>query len=93
MNDDTRLEIFKRDGWRCKVCGRPLYVAPHRQLAHKIKQSKYNLKKYGKDVIHHPLNMVSTCCLKCNAKVDLGVKEELIKELVDKIILDLTTEG
>lgn len=87
--DDTRLYCFKRDAWRCVHCGKYLYTAPQRQLAHKIKKSKYNLKKYGAEIIHHPMNMDSTCSLSCNAKSDLGVKDELIKHLVKKIREDL----
>lgn len=87
---ETRLKVFKKARFQCQVCGLPFYsdkATP--QLAHQIKQSKYNIKKYGKEVIHHPLNLKAVCSLSCNAKADLGVKEELIKKLVMKINIEL----
>lgn len=83
-----RLEIFKRDKFTCS-CGNPVTRFGQQQLGHRIKQSKYNLRKYGLEIIHHPFNVRSCCSLNCNARLDLGVKDELIKKLVEKIILDI----
>lgn len=66
----------------CKVCGK---YTSNGQLAHRIKKSKYNLKKYGKKIIHHRLNLVYVCDLDCNAKVDIGCNEELEKEIIKQI--------
>jgi hypothetical protein len=81
---ESRLEIFKRDKFKCH-CGNAITRYGTPQLGHRIKQSKCNLSKYGKEIIHHPLNMTSCCSIACNARVDLGFKEELIRELVEKI--------
>ena len=89
QQQENRLSIFKRDKFRCIVCGNPITRFGTPQLAHRIKQSKYNLRKYGERIIHHPLNTGSTCQLSCNAKLDLGVKDELINDLLKKIIADL----
>ena len=77
-----RLDIFQRDDWTCQVCGGPLSVP---QLAHRIGQRKMFLKMYGKEVIHHPLNLVSVCSLECNAKVDISNRPAEVTELVQEI--------
>ena len=57
------------------------------QLAHKIPATKGYLKRYGKEVIHHPLNLATVCSLKCNDAVLLDPKthpieaEELIRRI------------
>ena len=57
-------------GWICPVCKRNLNgdgaVA---QWAHRIPQSQ--VKVYGKDIIHHPLNGVVVCSLACNQAVSV----------------------
>jgi len=82
---ENRLDIFKRDAWTCKVCGNRLSRYGTPQLAHIIPQSKMYMKKYGKEVIHHRKNMVSTCCLKCNAAVSINGKDLLIEKKVAEI--------
>ena len=59
------------------------------QLAHRIKKSKANIKKYGKEIIHHPLNMKAVCGLECNAVFDLGHNEYAIEKLVSEIIREI----
>ena len=82
---ENRLEIFVRDKFKCH-CGNPITRYGTPQLGHIIPQKKMYIAKYGKEIIHHPLNMVSCCSLGCNAKVDLGFKEELIKQKVEEIV-------
>lgn len=72
-----RLDIFERDGFRC-VCGKSVYAYGTPQLAHRLPQRKHLIKKYGKDIIHHPVNLVSTCSLKCNASVSVSSKMAVI---------------
>jgi 5-methylcytosine-specific restriction endonuclease McrA len=82
---EIRLKIFKRDKFICQYCGKPIaYGQP--QVAHQIPQRKMYLKKYGKEIIHHPNNLKSVCSLKCNSHFDLGIKDELIKNKVQEII-------
>ena len=54
---DTKMLVFTRDGWRCRYCG----AGGHLQLAHRIPQTKANIAKYGKEIIHHPDNLETTC--------------------------------
>ena len=87
--DDTRLEVFARAGWKCEVCHVPLNLVSHPQLAHRIPQNTRNLVKYGKRIIHHHLNLAATCCLACNAKVDIRHHPKEIEALVSRIKHDL----
>ena len=86
-----RLEIFERDNFQC-VCGKSVYAYGTPQLGHVVPQRKHFLKRYGKEIIHHPMNLVSTCSLKCNASVSIGGKPLEIAELVEKIKQELQRE-
>lgn len=79
----TQEAIYHRCGWRCEVCGRTLLDGTP-QLGHKIPQSKMMVRKYGREVIHHPLNMAATCSLKCNAAVSIR-KPADVEDLVTEI--------
>ncbi len=57
--EDVKRQLYLKQRGRCATCGEPLGRVF--DLAHKIPQTKSNLKKYGKEVIHHPLNMACTC--------------------------------
>lgn len=65
---EQRLQLLIERGSRCEVCGNHLTIS-NLQIAHRIPQSKANLKKYGKKIIHHPLNLATVCSLKCNSAV------------------------
>jgi len=86
MTDREAFEVIEKirrkaddQGWICPVCNRNLYGAgTDPQWAHRIPQSKANIKKYGKDVIHHRLNGVVVCSLACNQAV--SVRNEPIWE-------------
>lgn len=68
---ETKEEVFERDEWTCQVCGKP--VTPNTaQLAHLIPQSKAMISKYGEKIIHHPSNMLTTCSLACNNRVQVN---------------------
>ena len=89
LSQEKRLQIFIKSGWVCEVCNGYLNRYNSAQLGHRINQNKVNLKKYGKEVIHHPLNLAPTCCLECNGKVSLYGKDRQIRELVQKIQSDI----
>ena len=81
-----RLNIFIKSGWVCGHCGGYLNRYSTAQLGHRINQSKVNIKKYGKSVIHNELNMVPVCSLRCNGAVAIGKsKTAEIERLVEEI--------
>ncbi len=76
----------------CPVCKKNMleeYCQP--QWAHRIPQTKMNLKKYGAEVIHHIKNRVLVCSLKCNSAVLLSPAthpieaEELVREIQEDL--------
>lgn len=77
-------QIFARDQWRCRVCGAPVTTTTA-QLAHRIPQSKAMIKKYGKEIIHHPGNLLTTCSLECNNKVQVNYEKQQL-EVVYEIV-------
>jgi hypothetical protein len=54
----------------CPVCGKN----PSSQLAHRIGQTKANIAKHGKVVVHHRYNLVPVCGLECNGKVAIDYR-------------------
>ena len=85
MSSLQRARLYARSQGFCEACGKPLYEGF--QLAHVIPQTKHNLKKYGKEVIHHDLNLKVVCSLKCNSAVlkNLATHPVEGQELIEKI--------
>lgn len=84
----TEIKIRKcqEQHYKCGVCGKPI-TPPSCQLAHKIPKTKFLLNKYGKQLIHHDLNLVACCSLNCNSLVLCDPKTRPVeaKALIDKI--------
>ena len=86
-----KLELLTFRGWKCEVCGKPLTINTA-QLAHRLSKTKFNLEKYGEEVIHHPLNLVVTCSDRfgrCNDSVNIGNRPAEVKILIEKIRREL----
>ena len=82
---ENREEIFARDGYICQVCGKSILQYGTPQLAHLIAQSQSNIKRYGKEVMHHQNNMKSVCSLYCNSLCNIGNRPVECEALVNKI--------
>ena len=81
---ETKERVFERDNWTCQVCGRP--VTPENgQLAHIIPQTKTMVRKYGREIVHDDLNLMTTCSLACNDRVSAGNQPRLIEQLAEAI--------
>jgi hypothetical protein len=78
--EQTKDRIFNRDRWQCVICGKK-----PTQLAHGISNSKMNIKKYGKEIVHHDYNLFSVCGLACNSKCNIDNKPNEVKEILTKI--------
>lgn len=83
--EETKRYVFARDRYTCVVCGLSASIYGTAQLAHRIPQTKANLRKYGERIVHHPLNLATTCSLKCNAAVDIRNHPREIEALVERI--------
>jgi len=81
---ERREAVLIRDGFRCRRCGKRAT-----QTAHRIAQTKTWVRKYGRKVIDHPMNLVSVCSLACNDSFNIGNKPEereaLVKEIKEAI--------
>ena len=85
--NDKREAIFERDGYRCHHCGGSVYAHGSPQVAHRIPATKGNLAKYGPDIIHHPLNLLSCCSIGiCNDSALIGNNPIAQEALIDEII-------
>lgn len=90
--NEQREQIFRDNYYLCEVCGKPINQYGQAQLAHRISQGSMNVRKYGKSVIHHRLNLAAVCCLKCNDAVNIGYRTAEAEELADKIRDELLKE-
>ena len=85
MTSETRMRVFARDGYRCRICHCPVTLS-NGQAAHIVANTKANCKKYGKAAIDHPDNLMTACSLTCNAKAMKGAKGLIEREHMQKII-------
>jgi hypothetical protein len=95
MSDRLALEkqdIIAERGGRCEVCGRPVSQGQP-QLAHRIPQRKHVIRRYGADVIHHPLNLALTCSLVCNARVSIAGSPVAMEMLYEQIKAEIDRDG
>lgn len=67
---ELRAVVLGEQGWRCFICQKPLDFSTF-QLAHRIPQRRWCLKRWGEVVIHHRLNVVGVCSLACNSAAQL----------------------
>jgi hypothetical protein len=71
----------------CHRCGKPFT-----QWAHRIPQTKRNIRVYGEQVIHHRLNLAPACSLECNSAASISNHPEEQRELLAMIYEDLLAE-
>jgi len=82
--EELRIKIFTDAKGMCAVCGWPLNQGVP-QLAHRIANTKANIKKYGDEIINHRLNLVATCSLYCNSRCNIGNNPVKSLALVEEI--------
>jgi hypothetical protein len=81
---ETKFRVFSEQSGRCFTCGEPVSITAM-ELAHRISQSKTNLKLWGAAVIHHRLNLRGTHPGRCNSRASLN-PDSLEAE---KLVLDI----
>lgn len=80
-----RFYVFNRAGGRCETCGDPISVGVF-HMAHRIPQTKYFIRKYGKEIVHHELNFAATCPTDgCNSAQDIRNHPVEVDELAQHI--------
>ena len=88
--NETKIHKLISQHCRCAHCGNPLLrPGAQAQLAHLIPQRRWTLRKWGREIIHHPENTVLVCCLECNAAVQLDPESVDAAVLAARIGLDL----
>jgi len=89
---EIREYLYSKADYKCVACGGDLYRYGNDQLAHRIPKTKHNLKEYGKEIIHHSLNLAPTCSNRCNSAVLIGNKPAEVKALLAEIRAALEEE-
>jgi len=88
---EERLEIYYRDKGICRYCNLPVSINEF-QVSHIIANAKWARKKYGSDVIDHPMNKACTHSGKCNDGILITFCPSEAKELAEKIRDELSKE-
>jgi 5-methylcytosine-specific restriction endonuclease McrA len=70
---------YRLDSYICQGCG-----SPATQQAHRIARTKVNYRVYGKEVVDHNINTVSSC-YRCNDSFNIGNKPRKAKRLAEYI--------
>jgi 5-methylcytosine-specific restriction endonuclease McrA len=91
---DKLMAIYDRDNYTCQRCQQPAS-----QIAHRIAKTKSNInmlikfwgvdKKEAEKIIHHELNLVAVCGLKCNDSYNIGFNRIATDKLIKEILEDL----
>jgi hypothetical protein len=81
---EMKFRIFSEQSGRCFACGEPVSITQI-ELAHRISQSKTNLKLWGEAVIHNRLNLRGTHPGRCNSGVSLNPDSIEAEDLVRDI--------
>jgi 5-methylcytosine-specific restriction endonuclease McrA len=85
---ETKFRVFSEQSGRCFTCGEPIALGDM-ELAHRISQSKVNLKLWGEAVIHHRLNLRGTHAGRCNSRASLNPSSREAERLVYTIQKEL----
>jgi hypothetical protein len=84
MDTKQRDRILARDGGECHYCGK-MIPRDQRQIAHRIANTDTNRTAYGDKYVDHDFNLVTTCSLYCNGRMNIGNKPAIAQRLIDLI--------
>jgi hypothetical protein len=85
---EMKMELWYEQGGACWTCGEPIGMM-EAELAHRIPQRKWCLKRYGAAVVHHKLNMRLTHSGRCNDAVSVAGKPVTMARLAMEIGAEL----
>ena len=93
---DYKLEtLFRQQGGGCYACGKIFMPNDKIDLAHRVKASKFNYKRFGEDVIDHILNLRATHAGKCNDDCNMSRAAHPIEanNLIEEIKKSIVTKS
>lgn len=81
-----RLRKIKEQDYRCASCFKKFELGDTIELSHIIPQRKWLIQKYGKEIIHHEMNMTLCHAGECNSNIQMSPnKTELVEAHVESI--------
>lgn len=81
---EDRMRIYLRDYGICQACGKPVGVNEF-EVAHRIANTIANRKRYGDEVVDHPLNKATTHPGRCNSAMNCGFRPDDCMRIVEAI--------
>ena len=81
---EERLRIYTRDHGICQACGKPVPMDGF-EVAHRIANTIANRKRYGDEVIDHPLNKAMTHQGRCNSAMNCGFRPDECSRIVEAV--------
>ena len=81
---EERLRIYARDHGICQACGKPVPMDGF-EVAHRIANTVSNRKRFGAEVIDHPLNKATTHPGRCNDKMNCGFRPDECRHIVEAV--------
>lgn len=101
---ESREQILARDLYTCQRCWMAPGIE-NLQIAHRIKQGsgsikhiqlfwkiyfdRYISKNYAEEILHHPLNLVTTCSESCNSSFNIFFSPVKVEKLLKRIYEEL----
>ena len=81
---EERRAIYLRDRGLCQACMKSVAFSDF-ELAHRIANTKANRRRWGAEVIDHPLNKCIAHRGRCNDECNIGGRPASCAELVEQI--------
>ncbi|MBW1853127.1 MAG: hypothetical protein JRJ00_00340 [Deltaproteobacteria bacterium] len=87
---DMKTKKYREQDGICAGCGQAFKEGDIKELSHIIPQRLWLRRKYGDDVIYHPLNMKLTHTGDCNPAVQISPnKTGIVNYLIEQIRREL----
>jgi hypothetical protein len=81
---EERRAIYLRDRGLCQACNKPIAFSDF-EIAHRIANTKANRRRWGAEVIDHPLNKYVAHRGRCNDACNIGGRPMECQALAQKI--------
>ena len=81
---EERIQLYEKSNGICQYCRRLVDINSF-TVAHRIANTKSNRKKYGNEIIDHPLNKAVTHPGNCNDGMNIGMNPVKCRALAMRI--------